>query len=70
MEDCTTSDSSSILDAFFEGPYMFTVIGDPISDGHNILTQFVFPFGFPPIVCLVVDSGGSGIGGCGGGRIT
>ena len=49
---------------------MFTVIGDPILVGHNIRTQFVFTFGFPLIVNLVVDSGGSGIGGCGGGRIT
>ena len=35
-EDCTTSDSFSILDAFFEGPSVFTILGNPISVIHNI----------------------------------
>ena len=35
-EDCTTSDSFIILDAFFEGPSVFMILGDPISGGHNI----------------------------------
>ena len=36
-EYCTSSELFIILDALFEGPSMFTIIGNPISGGHNIL---------------------------------
>ena len=38
-EDYTNSDSFIILDAFFEGPSLITIIVDPILGGHNIQTR-------------------------------
>ena len=35
-EDWTTSDSFRISDVLFEVPSVFTIIGNPISGGHNI----------------------------------